>query len=295
MSKNLDTINNIAKAPKGKSLFKQAIARLLRNKAAVVSMVILSIIILTSIFSPFFFKFELDKVFWDAFAQGPSSSHWFGTDQNGRDLFVRTMYGIRVSLIIAIIATSVSFIIGIIYGALAGYLGGWVDNLMMRIVDVLYSMPFMFFVILLMTFFGRNIYLMFLAIGAVEWLTMARIVRGQTISLRNKEFVIAAQTMGVKSFSIILRHIVPNLLGTVMVYITLTIPGVILSESFLSFLGLGVQEPMTSLGVLISEGAIEMESKPWMLLFPGAILVIMLFCLNFIGDGLRDAFDPKDR
>lgn len=286
---------NTLEAPKGRSLWRSAFARLFRNKAAVGAMIILLLIVIAAIFAPMLRPFSIKEVFWDAFSQAPNSKHWFGTDSNGRDLFVRTMYGVRVSLAVALCATSVSLVIGVSYGAISGYLGGRIDNLMMRIVDVLYAMPFMFFVILLMVFFGRNIYLMFAAIGAVEWLTMARIVRGQSLSLRRKEFIAAADALGVKNRNIIARHIIPNTLGTVMVYVTLTIPAVILTESFLSFLGLGVQEPMTSLGVLISEGARRMESAPWMLLFPASILAIMLFCLNFIGDGLRDAFDPKDR
>lgn len=282
---------------KGQSLWQMAWRRLFKNKAAVLSIVVLLLLAGAAFIAPYFRPFAYDEVFWDAFTAPPSLSngHWFGTDGNGRDLFVRTMYGIRISLLVGFCATLVSLLIGVTYGAVAGYAGGRTDNIMMRIVDVLYSMPFMFFVIMLMVFFGRNIYLMFAAIGAIEWLTMARIVRGQAISLRHKEFVIAAETMGVKTGSIIRRHIVPNTLGTVIVYVTLTIPLVILTESFLSFLGLGVQEPMTSLGVLISDGARQLESAPWLLLFPGVILSVILFCFNFIGDGLRDALDPKDR
>lgn len=282
-------------APKGNSLFKQALSRLAKNKATMTSLLVLFLLVMAAIFAPSLRPFSFDEVFWDAFNTAPNAKHWFGTDANGRDLFVRTMYGLRISLLVALCATSVSLVIGVAYGAIAGYVGGRTDNIMMRFVDILYAMPFMFFVILLMVFFGRNIYLMFAAIGAIEWLTMARIVRGQTLSLRHKEFVTAAEVMGVSSWNIIRRHIVPNTLGTVIVYVTLTIPAVILTESFLSFLGLGVQEPMTSLGVLISEGARQMESSPWMLLFPAGILAVILFCFNFIGDGLRDALDPKDR
>ncbi len=297
MSVEQTTSEILAKAPKGESLWQRAGKRLYANKAAIVSIVLLLLIIIAAIFAPSLRPYAFDEVDWNAFQQGPgiASGHWFGTDANGRDLFVRTMYGVRISLLVGLSATSVSLLIGVLYGAIAGYLGGRVDNVMMRLVDILYAMPFMFFVILLMVFFGRNIFLMFAAIGAIEWLTMARIVRGQAISLRHKEFVDAAKALGVSSSSIIKRHIVPNTLGTVMVYVTLTIPVVILTESFLSFLGLGVQEPMTSLGVLISEGSRQMESSPWALIFPASILAIMLFCFNFIGDGLRDALDPKDR
>jgi oligopeptide transport system permease protein len=200
-----------------------------------------------------------------------------------------------VSLAIGFVATLVSLVIGVAWGAIAGYVGGRVDEAMMRIVDVLYSLPFIFFVILLMVTFGRNFILIFVAIGAVEWLTMSRIVRGQTLSLKQKEFIEAARAAGLPQATIIRRHIVPNLLGPVVVYVTLTIPAVILAESFLSFLGLGVQPPMASLGTLISQGALEMELAPWLLIFPSLTMVLTLLCFNFIGDGLRDAIDPKDR
>ena len=218
-----------------------------------------------------------------------------GTDTNGRDLMTRLFIGGRISLMIGILATMVSLIIGVTYGSIAGYFGGRVDNIMMRIVDILYSIPFMFFVILLMVFFGRNIFLIFIAVGAIEWLDMARIVRGQTLSLRRKEFIEAAHAAGVSNATIIRRHIVPNALGPVMVYMTLMVPKVILLESFLSFLGLGVQEPLTSWGTLIANGVNNMNQAPWMLLAPALVLAVSLFCLNFIGDGLRDALDPKDR
>ncbi|MSU88419.1 ABC transporter permease subunit [Rhodobacteraceae bacterium 2CG4] len=220
---------------------------------------------------------------------------YFGTDANGRDLLARTLISVRVSLMIGALATSVALLIGVLYGATAGFVGGRVDNFMMRVVDVLYSLPFIFFVILLVVFFGRNVVLMFIAVGAVEWLDMARIVRGQTLSLKNREFVQAAEALGVRSAGILRRHIIPNTLGPVIIYMTLLIPKVILLESFLSFLGLGVQEPLTSLGVLISEGAKNMRGDAYMLFFPAATLTLLLFALNFLGDGLRDALDPKDR
>ncbi len=218
-----------------------------------------------------------------------------GTDQNGRDLLTRILIGGRVSLTIGLLATLVALCIGVGYGAVSGYLGGRVDNVMMRVVDVLYSLPFMFFVIMLVVFFGRNFFLMFIAVGAIEWLDMARIVRGQTLSIKRQEYVEAAQAMGVKTTAIIRRHVVPNALGPVVVYMTLMVPKVILLESFLSFLGLGVQEPLTSWGVLISEGAKNIQGAPWLLIWPSLFLAVTLFCLNFIGDGLRDALDPKDR
>lgn len=218
-----------------------------------------------------------------------------GTDANGRDLFSRILISLRISLLIGALATAVALVIGVTYGATAGFIGGRVDNVMMRFVDVMYSLPFVFFVILLVVFFGRNLVLMFLAVGAVEWLDMARITRGQTLSLRRREFVQAAEALGVSGGAIIRRHIIPNTAGTVIIYMTLLIPKVILLESFLSFLGLGVQEPLTSLGVLISEGAKNMRNAPFMLFYPAATMTILLFALNFLGDGLRDALDPKDR
>jgi oligopeptide transport system permease protein len=281
----------------GRSLWQDALTRLKRNRAAVVSLFVLGLIALMAIFAPYLSPHPFDEVYWDAIRAPPdfSTAHWFGTDANGRDLFVRTLYGARVSLAVGLAATSVSLVIGVTYGAIAGYFGGRVDGAMMRLVDVMYSLPFLFFVILLMVVFGRHIVLIFIAIGAVEWLTMARIVRGQTLSLKRREFIEAARAGGVSTAKIIRRHIIPNTIGPVIAYSTLTIPQVILTESFISFLGLGVQEPYTSWGVLVSEGAAQIESAPWMLIFPAAFLAASLFCFNFIGDGLRDAFDPRDR
>ncbi len=284
-------------AIEGRSLWQDARRRLFRNRAAVVSMVVLAIIALLALFAPLLGPHPYDEIYWDRIQAPPdfANAFWFGTDGNGRDLFVRTLYGARVSLLVGILATGVSLVIGVTWGAVAGYVGGTIDNLMMRFVDVMYSLPFMFFVILLMVVFGRHIFLIFIAIGAVEWLTMARIVRGQTLSVKAKEFIEAARAAGVSNRRIVSRHIIPNVLGPVIVYVTLTVPQVILIESFLSFLGLGVQEPLTSWGVLISEGAAQMESAPWMLIFPASFLAVTLFCFNFIGDGLRDALDPRDR
>ena len=281
----------------GRSLWQDARRRLFRNKAAVVSMVLLSLIFLGAVFAPWLSPHPFDEVYWDRIGMPPdyANAHWFGTDNNGRDLFVRVLYGARVSLAVGFAATLVSLAIGVVYGAVSGFFGGKVDEAMMRLVDILYSLPFMFFVIILMVVFGRNIILLFVALGAVEWLTMARIVRGQTLSVKRKEFVEAAHAAGVSSWRIVMRHIIPNVLGPVVVYVTLTVPEVIMTESFLSFLGLGVQEPYTSWGVLISEGAGQMESAPWMLIYPAIFLGVTLFCFNFIGDGLRDALDPKDR
>ena len=283
-------------ALKGRSLWDDALRRLLRNRAASSSVVVLGLLLLVAVVGPYLTPYAYDQVNKNDVWVGPlTGAHLLGTDSLGRDLLARLLIGLRVSLAVGVVATAVSLVIGVAWGATAGYLGGRLDELMMRIVDVLYSLPFIFFVILLMVTFGRNFILMFVAIGAVEWLTMARIVRGQTLSLKEKEFVEAARAAGVSQTGIVLRHIAPNLLGPVVVYVTLTIPGVILAESFLSFLGLGVQEPLTSLGTLISHGAQDMELAPWLLIFPSITMVVTLMCFNFIGDGLRDAIDPKDR
>ncbi|HTK33986.1 MAG TPA: ABC transporter permease subunit [Caulobacteraceae bacterium] len=283
-------------APRGRSLWDDALRRLMRNRAAVASLIVLALLLVAAAIGPYLAAYPYDQVNKNDVWVGPlTGDHLLGTDSLGRDLLARLLIGLRVSLAVGVVATFVSLVIGVIWGATAGYLGGRVDELMMRIVDILYSLPYIFFVILLMVTFGRNFILMFVAIGAVEWLTMARIVRGQTLSLKQKEFVEAARAAGVSGSAIVARHVVPNLLGPVVVYVTLTIPGVILAESFLSFLGLGVQEPLTSLGVLIANGALEMELAPWLLVFPSIVMVVTLMCFNFIGDGLRDAIDPKDR
>jgi len=283
----------------GGGLWADSWRRLRRNRAAVASLGALVVLILAAITGPWLSPYSIDHVDWSlgALATPPANAHghWFGTDANGRDLFVRVWAGTRVSLLVATLSTAVSLVIGVAWGATAGYLGGRVDNWMMRFVDVLYALPYMFFVIILTVVFGRSLFLIFLAIGAVGWLTMARIVRGQALALRHREFVEAAIALGLPSRRIIARHIVPNVLGTVIVYATLTVPQVILFESFLSFLGLGVQEPLTSLGRLVAEGALEMESAPWLLLVPSAVLAVILVCLNFLGDGLRDALDPRQR
>jgi oligopeptide transport system permease protein len=283
-------------AIRGRSLWDDARRRLLRNRAAVASMILLGLFLLAAVVGPYLTAYSYDAInkgdVWDP---PLVNGHLLGTDSLGRDLLARLLIGLRVSLAIGVVATAVSLVIGVTWGAIAGFLGGLVDELMMRFVDVLYTLPFIFFVILLMVTFGRNFLLIFLAIGCVEWLTMARIVRGQTLSLRQKEFVEAARASGLSTSAIIGRHIVPNLLGPVVVYATLTIPAVILTESFLSFIGMGVQEPLTSLGTLISNGADELDLAPWLLIFPSIVMILTLMAFNFIGDGLRDAIDPKDR
>jgi oligopeptide transport system permease protein len=300
-------VRAVTRDVKGRSLWLDARRRLFRNKAALVSLVLLATIALMALFAPLLSQYAYDAIDYNVIGCAPNwwpdknvvcfagGTHWFGTDSVGRDLFVRVLYGARVSMSVGLIATMVSLVIGVVYGATAGYLGGRIDALMMRFVDVLYSIPYIFLVIILMTVFERNYYMLFVAIGAVEWLTMARIVRGQTLSIKQKEFIEAARAAGVGTAGIIGRHVVPNVFGPVVVYVTLTVPAAILAESFLSFLGLGIQEPLTSWGVLIADGANQMETTPWMLIFPGLFMAVTLFCFNFIGDGLRDALDPRDR
>ncbi len=279
----------------GRSLWQDARIRFVRNKAAMVSLVILCLMVLAVTFLPMLSQYAFDDTDWYALHAAPSAEHLFGTDSLGRDLYVRTLTGGRISLMVGVLGALVAVVIGTLYGATSGFIGGRTDRIMMRILEILYAVPFMFFVIVLVTFFGRNIILIFVAIGAIAWLDMARIVRGQTLSLRSKEFIEAAYVSGVSRWKIITRHIVPNVLGIVAVYSTLLIPSMILTESFLSFLGLGVQEPNTSWGALLQEGSQTMEVAIWQLLFPALFMVVTLFCFNYVGDGLRDALDPKDR
>jgi oligopeptide transport system permease protein len=265
------------------------------NRLVLVSLLILIAIAIVAIVGPMISPHSALTTNLDDRLQAPALTAWnlFGTDDLGRDQFVRALAGTQVTLLVAVVASVVSLLIGVSYGTIAGFFGGAVDAVMMRIVDVLYALPYIFFVILLMVVFERSLLLIFVAIGAVNWLDMARIVRGQTLSLREREFVQAARLIGVSRFAIIRRHITPNLLGTVVVYLTLTIPQAILMESFLSFLGLGVQEPDASLGTLVNAGVGQMEQAPWMLLAPALLLAVMLFCFNFLGDGLRDLLDPR--
>ena len=281
---------------KGKSLWDEAWKRLLRNKAAIVSGIILMIIITISVITPWIAPYSVSEQNLDIQYQPPSLKHPFGTDSKGRDLLTRVMYGSRISLLIGFIATLVALIIGVTYGSISAYIGGKVDNIMMRFVDILYSLPYMFLVILLVVLFGRNIINLFIALGVFSWLTMARITRGQVLALKEKEFVEASRALGASNFRIIFKHILPNLLGPIVVYATLTIPNIILWESFLSFLGLGVQPPNASWGSLATEGASAInpiEIYWWLIVFPGLALFITLICLNFLGDGLRDAIDPR--
>ena len=275
------------------SLWSDAWRRLLANKAAVAGGLVLLILIVLAIFAPWIAPHSYSYQNLDLGAQPPSAEFLLGTDTLGRDLFSRILYGARVSLLVGFVATLVALVIGVSWGIVAGYFGGRVDSVMMRIVDVLYGLPFIIFIILLMVIFGRNIWLLFAAIGAVEWLTMARIVRGQVLTIKNQEYVLAAQAMGVTNMQMFRKHIFPNILGPIAVYATLTIPQVMLLEAFLSFLGLGIQPPMSSWGTLIRYGVESMEEYSWLLIYPGLTFTITLFALNFFGDGLRDALDPK--
>ncbi len=297
--KNTEAVGNFSEQleVEGRSLWQDARRRFIHNRAAVTSLVILFIIALFVTVAPMLSPFTYYDADFGMMSAAPETEtgHYFGTDSSGRDLLVRVAVGGRISLMVGVAAALVAVLVGTLYGSLAGYVGGKTDSVMMRLLEILNSFPFMFFVILLVTFFGQNILLIFVAIGMVSWLDMARIVRGQTLSLKRKEFIEAAQVGGVSTLKIVVRHIVPNVLGVVVVYASLLVPSMILFESFLSFLGLGTQEPLSSWGALLSDGANSMEVSPWLLLFPASFLVVTLFCFNFIGDGLRDALDPKDR
>ncbi len=290
-------------APKGRSLWSDAVRRYAQNKAAVVSLVVLIAVCLFAFLGDFFAAWSNEEIDWGRMgniaADGPPSfenGHYFGLDDLGRDLFARTVQGTRISILVGLVGSGIAVIVGTLYGAVAGYFGGRVDNVMMRTVDILMAIPFMFVLILMLVMFGRSIGMLFIGIGLISWLDMSRIVRGQTLTIKNKEFVEAAIATGVRPMRIILRHIVPNLMGIVVVYATLLIPGLIITESFISFLGLGVQEPSTSLGALISKGASQMQyGVIWQLAFPLFFFVVTLFAFFFVGDGLRDALDPKDR
>jgi oligopeptide transport system permease protein len=290
---NTQTINDIAQAEQGTSLWKDAWLRLRKNHLAVFGLVTLVLFIVIALLTPWIAPYSYQAQDLELGASPPSAAHWLGTDIFGRDLMTQIMYGGRISLAVGFVATAVALLIGVTWGAIAGYVGGRTDAVMMRLVDILYALPFMIFIVLLTVVFGRNMLLLFLAIGAVEWLTMARIMRGQVQSLRQQEFVEAAISLGLSPATLIRRHLVPNALGPIIVYTTLTIPNVMLLEAFLSFLGLGIQPPQTSWGLLISYGAETMEEYPWLLIFPGLALTLTLFSLNFLGDGLRDALDVR--
>ncbi len=288
-----DDIAAPAITEEGTSLWQDAWTRLRKNQLAMLGLYLMIFITLIALLTPWIAPYSYEAQNLDLGASGPSAQHWLGTDVLGRDLLTRVMYGSRVSLMVGFIATSVALCIGVLWGTISGYLGGRVDAFMMRTVDILYALPFTIFIILLMVIFGRSMLLLFLAIGAIEWLTMARIVRGQVLSIKRQEFVEAAVAMGLSKWQIIRRHLIPNVLGPIIVYTTLTIPSVILLESFLSFLGLGIQPPQSSWGLLISHGVETMEEYPWLLIFPGIVLSVTLFSFNFLGDGLRDALDPR--
>lgn len=289
-------VTEIESAEQGTSLWKDAWHRLLKNHMAVFGLIVLIVLSAACFVGYEIIRYaglghEVQNL--QLGPTPPSAKHWLGTDALGRDVLSRVLYGGRISLMVGMVATGTALLIGVLYGAIAGFMGGTTDAAMMRFVDILYAIPFTIFVILLMVIFNRSLVLIFVAIGAVEWLTMARIVRGQVLSLRKQEFIEAAFALGLRKRRIILRHIIPNVLGPVIVYATLTVPAVMLLEAFLSFLGLGVQAPDTSWGVLISEGARSMEEYPWLLIFPGLALSLTLFSLNFLGDGLRDALDVR--
>ena len=293
MGETLETETAFEKAERGTSLWRDAWHRLAKNKIAVIGGIVLVLLTLASFIGPLLLRQSYETQDLQLGAVPPNAQHWFGTDTLGRDLFVRILYGGRVSLAVGFCATAVALTIGVLYGTISGFLGGKIDMFMMRIVDIIFALPFTVFVILLTVFFGRKFVLLFVAIGAVQWLMMARIVRAQVMSLRGQEFIEAAEALGLSKARIIFRHMIPNALGPIIVYATLTVPAVMLLEAFLSFLGLGVQPPMSSWGALIKEGADSMEEFPWLLIYPGLILALTLFSLNFLGDGLRDALDPR--
>jgi oligopeptide transport system permease protein len=295
LSENVTTAEEIAQPIKGRSLWQDAWRRLLRNRMAVAGGCVVGIMIIIALLAPFISPYGFDQTDLPNNFQAPSFLHWMGTDNLGRDLLTRVMWGARISLAVGVVSTFVSLLVGVSYGAIAGFIGGKVDNFMMRVADILYSLPYMFFVIILMVIAGRNIINLFIALGLVQWLTMARIVRGQVLSLKEKDYVEAARASGASNFRLIFRHLVPNALGPVIVYSTLTVPAVMLEEAFLSFLGLGVQAPMASWGSLASDGARAVTTYPWLIIFPGIALAATLFSLNFLGDGLRDALDPQTR
>jgi len=291
--KENNTLHSSSPRKEGGSLWSDGWRRLKRNKLAIASLVILVFFCITAFLTPMIAPYGYEEQDLLLGASPPSLDHWLGTDIFGRDMLTRIMYGSRISLAVGFIASAVAIFIGVLWGTIAGYSGGKIDSFMMRTVDILYALPFMIFIILLMVIFGRNILLLFLAIGAVEWLTMARIVRGQVLALKQQDFIEAAISLGLSHWTIIHRHLVPNVLSPVIVYTTLTIPSVMLLEAFLSFLGLGIQPPESSWGLLISYGVETMEEYPWLIIFPGLFLSITLFSLNFLGDGLRDALDPR--
>jgi oligopeptide transport system permease protein len=289
----MNTVADVARYERGTSLWQDAWRRLSRNHLAVAGAVILVLITVACLLVPWLSPYGYEQQDLVLGAAPPSGAHWLGTDIFGRDLATRILHGGRISLLVGLIATSVALLIGVTWGAIAGYFGGRIDAYMMRIVDILYALPFMIFVVLLTVVFGRSLLLLFLAIGAVEWLTMARITRGQVQTLRQQEFVEAAVSLGLSRTAIIMRHLIPNALGPLIVYTTLTIPAVMLLEAFISFLGLGIQPPASSWGSLISDGVETMEEYPWLLIYPGITLSMTLFALNFLGDGLRDALDVR--
>jgi len=292
-SKSYPATDQLVEYEAGRSLWQDAYSRLKKNKLAMSGLVFLIIILVLALLTPWIAPYSYEAQNLDLGATSPSAAHWMGTDIFGRDQLTRILYGSRISLMVGFIATAVALVIGVLWGTVAGFSGGKTDAFMMRFVDILYALPFAIFIILLTVVFGRSILLLFLAIGAVEWLTMARIVRGQVLALKHQEFIEAAVSMGLSRWQIMTRHLIPNILGPIIVYTTLTIPSVILLESFLSFLGLGIQPPQSSWGSLISYGVETIEEYPWLLIYPSLFLSTTLFALNFLGDGLRDAFDPR--